>query len=83
MKTKLLKKLRARGYYKIDVYSITKTFGSITGMRYGHNGDYGGLFEYGDTEEDVRKKASRRYLELNIDWIRKRYKKYSRKYKKS
>ena len=47
----------------------------------GYNEDaYSGLFNFGNTEEQVLKKAEDVYLNNNIDLIRKRYKKYSVKY---
>ena len=64
MKVKLLKKLRRRGRQQITVYSITTEGGTVTGMSIGYNEqEYSGLFEFGDTEEDVLKKAERIYIE--------------------
>lgn len=86
MKAKLLKKLRTTGRNQIDIYSVTKTTTwrgeYITGMSYCyHNDDYSGLFELGDTEEDVRNKAMKIYFKKNIDYIREKYKKYSKKHR--
>jgi len=87
MKTKLLKKLRAIGRNQITIYSVTTTttrLGEeyITGMRYGYNNDaYRGLFTFGDTEDEVRDRAMKIYFKNNIDFIRDKYKKYSRRYK--
>lgn len=86
MKTKLLKKLREIGRDQITVYSVTKTKTwrgeCITGMSYGYNdGAYKGLFDFGDSEEVVRNKAMKIYFDRNMEWIRSKYKKYSRKYK--
>ena len=82
MKTKLLKKLRRIGKNKITIYSVTTTGNIVTGMSIGYNEDaYSGLFNFGNTEEQVLKKAEDVYLNNNIDLIRKRYKKYSVKYK--
>ena len=86
MKTKLLKKLRTIGRNQINVYSVTRTTSwrgeFITGMRYGYHDDaYSGLFSFGNTEEDVRNKAMKIYFDNNMEWIREKYKKYSRKYK--
>ncbi len=79
MKSKLLLKLRNIGRDQVSVYSVTS--GSEVGMSYGYsNGAYADIYDYGDTEEDVKDKAASIYLNLNIDNIRKRYKKYSRKY---
>ena len=88
MKAKLLKKLRTVGRNQINIYSVTKTTTwrgeFITGMSYSYsNNDYSGLFELGDTEEDVRNKAMEIYFKNNIDFIREKYKNYARKYKKS
>jgi len=78
MKTKLLRKLRNRGRNKITINSITTVGNTTTGMKYSYNeNEYSGLFDYGDTEQDVKEKACRRYLETNIEQIRKQYKKYS------
>lgn len=64
MKTKLLKKLRRRGRNQIFIYSITKTNGTVTGMGYSYDDDeYSGLFNYGDTEKDVYRKAEKIYIE--------------------
>lgn len=82
MKTKLLRRLRNYGRGKIDVLSITKTNGEITGMSYGYTGqEYEGLFNFGETEAEVKEKACNIYLKNNIVNIRKSYKKYSRKCK--
>lgn len=67
MKVKLLKKLRRRGRNVISIYSVTTTNGTPTGMKYTFSGDsYSRLFEWGDTEEDVYKKAERIYIENYI-----------------
>jgi hypothetical protein len=80
MKVKLLKKLRNIGRSMVNVHSITTTNGITTGMSYGINSDeYRGLFDYGDTESNVKEKACKIYLKTNIDSIRKKYSKYSRK----
>jgi len=76
MKTKLLRRLRSIGRDQVTVYSITKTNGYITGMQYGHPGEgYRDLFDMGTTEEELKEKACRIYLNQNIESIRKRYKK--------
>ena len=67
MKCKLLKKLRRRGRSQITIHSITRTDGFISGMSYGFDGDeYRGLFDFGDTEEEVKNKASRIYIEAYL-----------------
>ena len=64
MKYKLLKKLRRRGRNQITIHSITRTDDCITGMSYGFDEDeYRGLFDFGDTEEEVKNKAARIYIE--------------------
>ena len=87
MKAKLLKKLRRIGRNKITILSITTTtrFGSepyTTGMKYSFTEpEYADLFCMFDTEEDVRNRAMRIFLNKNIDEIRRKYKRYSRLYK--
>lgn len=86
MKAKLLKKLRVTGREQITIYSVTKSISLrgeyITGMSYGYSdSDYKGLFDFGDSENDVRDKAMRIYFRKNMDSIRHKYRKYSRKYK--
>lgn len=86
MKAKLLKRLRNTGRNAIDVLSVTTTssFGSksITGMSYSYTGDeYKGLFSYGETEGEVREKACNIWLSHNIERLRIKYKKYTRKYR--
>lgn len=76
MKVKLLKKIKSRGYSQVNIYSVTRTGGTVTGMRYGFNEDcYSGLFGYGDTEQDVKRKACHIYWEQTRDMYRKKYKK--------
>jgi hypothetical protein len=78
MKVKLLKKLRRIAKSEITILSITTTDGITTGMSYGYDLDcYKGLFSMGDTEGDVINKVFRIYLCNNIEFIRKKYKKYS------
>jgi hypothetical protein len=86
MKVKLLKNIRNKGRGIITIYSTTTETdfrGSyITGMSYGYTGsEYKGLFSFGDTAEQVKEKAMNIYINKEIESIRKRYKKYSRKYK--
>ena len=84
MKVKLLKILRKIGRNKIKIYSFTTTNGTVTGMKIGYDEDeYRGLFSLGDTEQDVKEKACQIYLENNINLIRKKYAKYSKKFKAS
>ena len=84
MKVKLLKILRKIGRNKIKIYSFTTTNGTVTGMKIGYDEDeYRGLFSFGDTEQDVKEKACKIFLENNIESIRKKYVKYSKKFKTS
>jgi hypothetical protein len=86
MKAKLLKRLRNTGRNVIDVLSVTTTTSfsgkSITGMSYSYTGDeYKGLFSFGDTEEEVKEKACNIWLSQNIERLRIKYRKYTRKYR--
>ena len=84
MKVKLLKILRKIGRNKIIIYSFTTTNGTVTGMKIGYDEDeYRGLFSFGDTEAVVKEKACQIYLQTNIESIRKKYAKYSKKFKTS
>jgi len=77
MKTKLLIKLCQIGRNKIDVVSVTTTNGVVTGMSLSFNEkEYRHIWEFGDTELDVKEKASKIYLQTNIENIRKKYAKY-------
>ena len=79
MKSKLLLKLRKIGRDQVSIYSVTS--GTTVGMSYGYNDDaYADVYHYGDTREDVKNRAARIYLRMNLEDIRKRYKRYSRKY---
>lgn len=76
MKCKLLKRLRRVGRNKIDVYSITRHGDTVTGMGYAFTGEeYSDLFELGMTEDEVRDKAARIYIENELPHLRKKYKK--------
>lgn len=82
MKVKLLKMLRRIGRGMITIESVTTTNGTVTGMKIGYDEDeYKGLFSLGDTEAYVKEKAAKIYLKTNIEYIRRRYIKYSRKNK--
>ncbi len=64
MNIRLLKKLREQGRNKISIYSVIKTDDIVTGMSLGYNeSEYCGLFEFGDTKEQVLKKAEHIYIE--------------------
>ena len=87
MKIKLLKKLREIGRSQVNIYSVTRTTTYrgefVTGMSYGYNNDvYKGLFDFGDSEDEVRDKAMKIYFRENMEYVRNKYRKYSRKYKK-
>jgi hypothetical protein len=84
MKAKLLKKLREIGRSQITIQSVTTTtaWGEefATSMSYSYNDDdYRGLFYFGDTVDEVRDRAMKIYFQKNMDSIREKYKKYSRK----
>lgn len=88
MKVKLLKKLREKGRDKVHIWSTTTEKRRFSdewinvGMSYSFDEpEYGGLFFIGDTEEDVKDRAVRIFFEKNMDYIREKYKKYTRKYK--
>ena len=67
MKVKLLKRLRREADDEVTIYSITKQGGIVTGMRYGYNSKpYSDLFELGDTESDVKRKAFHIYIQENM-----------------
>ena len=71
MKTKLLRRLRKRGRNQITIYSVTTTNGTVTGMKIGYSEDeYSGLFGFGDTEEQVLKKAEIIYIKNHIERIK-------------
>ena len=82
MKVKLLKRIRAIGRNQVTLCSITTSLGYVTEMSYGYNDDdYSGLFNFNNTFEEVQEKALNIYIDKNIDYYRKKYKKYTRKYK--
>lgn len=62
MKTKLLKKLRYIGRNRVSIYSVTRTTTwrgeFVSGMSIGYSfPQYAHIWDFGMTEEDVRKKA--------------------------
>jgi len=68
MKTKLLKRLRRRGRNQISIYSVTTTNRTVSGMKIGYSENkYSGLFDYGDTKEEVLKKAENIYIQNYIN----------------
>lgn len=86
MKTKLLKKLRRFGRDRVTIYSVTTEESwrgkYVTGMSIGYSKpQYAHLFSFGMTAEDVKKKAQKIFFETEMGWVRKEYKKYTRRYK--
>ena len=86
MKVKLLKRLRSEARSRVTIYSVTTEENwrgkFITGMSIGYsNPQYAHLFSFNMTEEDVKKKAQKIFFETEIGWVRKEYKKYTRRYK--
>ena len=86
MKVKLLKKLRAEARSRVTIYSVTREKGwsgeFITGVVIGYSKpQYEHIFSFGMTEEDVKKKAEKIFFETEMGWVRKKYKKYTRRYK--
>ncbi len=62
---RLIQRLRRKGRNKIDIVSVTTTDGTVTGMSIAYSpGDekYGSLFSFGDTKEEVYKKAEDLYI---------------------
>ena len=67
MKIKLLKKLRRRGRNQIHILSVTKSAGTVIGMKIEYSEDiYSNLFYFSATEEQVLKKAETIYIEKYI-----------------
>lgn len=86
MKVKLLKRLRCEARSRVTIYSVTTEESwkgqFVTGMSYGYSmPQYAHLFSFGMTEEDVKKKALKIFFETEMGWVRKKYKKYTRRYK--
>jgi len=64
MKVKLLKRLRRKGRNQIHILSVTKESGMVIGMCISYSDDkYSRLFHFGNTEEQVLKKAETIYIE--------------------
>ena len=86
MKVKLLKKLRSIARNRITIYSVTTEESwrgrYVTGMTIGYSKpQYAHIFSFGMTEEDVKKEAEKIFFETEMEWVRKEYKKYTRRYK--
>ena len=86
MKVKLLKKLRREARSRVTIYSVTTVESwrgkYVTGMSIGYSlPQYANIFSFDMTKEDVMKKAEKIFFETEMGWVRKRYKKYTRRYK--
>ena len=86
MKVKLLKKLRSIARDRITIYSVTTEESwrgrYVTGMSIGYSKpQYAHIFSFGMTEEDVKKEAEKIFFETEMEWVRKEYKKYTKRYK--
>lgn len=86
MKVKLLKKLRSIARDRITIYSVTTEEGwrgkFVTGMSWGYSlPQYSHIFSFGMTEEDVKKRAEEIFFKTEMEWVREKYKKYTRRYK--
>lgn len=86
MKVKLLKKLRSIARDRITIYSVTTEENwrgkFVTGMSIGYYlPQYSDIFSFGMTEEDVKKRAEEIFFETEMEWVREKYKKYTRRYK--
>lgn len=63
LKTKLLKRLRERGRNQIHINWVETTGNRVSGMSIGYSDNaYSGLFNPGDTEEEVLKKAEHIFI---------------------
>lgn len=86
MKVKLLKKLRAEARSRVTIYSVTteETWRGryVSRMSYGYSKpQYAHILSFDMTEEDVKKKVEKIFFETEMGWVRKEYKKYTRRYK--
>ena len=86
MKVKLLKKLRAEARSRVTIYSVTTEESwrgrYVTGMSIGYSKpQYAHIFSFGMTVEDVKKEAEKIFFETEMGWVRKEYKKYTRRYR--
>lgn len=86
MKVKLLKRLRCEARSRVTIYSVTTEESwrgkYVIGMSIGYSmPQYAHLFSFGMTEEDVKKKAQKIFFETEMGWVRKEYKKYTRRHK--
>lgn len=75
MKVRLLKRLKRQSKDFATLYSHSKTNGIHSGLSYGYNLDeYAGLSN-ATSEKDFYQRLFYRYMELNIDRLRFKYKK--------
>lgn len=86
MKTKLLKKLRNIGRNRVSIISVTRTTNwrgeFVTGMSIRYSlPQYANIWDFGMEEEDVHNKAMKIFFQTEMEWVRKNYKKYTRKYR--
>lgn len=86
MKVKLLKKLRNIGRNRISINSVTRTTTYrgeyVSGMSISYGlPQYANIWDFGMTEEDVYNKAMMIFFQTEMDWVRTKYKKHTRKYR--
>ena len=86
MKVKLLKRLREQARNRVTINSVTteETLSGkyVTGMSYGYSKpQYAHILSFDMTEEDAKKKVEKIFFETEMGWVRKEYKKYTRRYK--
>jgi hypothetical protein len=84
MKAKLLRKLRNEGKDCIEIHKVVYTNGIATGISIAYNrcDKYlSDIWSFGMTKERLLELTAQAYIEHEIDNIRNKYKKYSRKYK--
>lgn len=75
MKTKLLKKLRRESKDQVILYTVTKTNGEHSGLKYGYdNNAYAGLSDSNSVEEFYQK-VFQIYMEVNNNKLKRKYKK--------
>ncbi len=78
MKVKLLKRLRSQSRDEVHINSVTTSGGTVTGMSIGYDDNcYEGIFDFGNTEEDVMRKVFHIFFSNRAEKIREKYKKYS------
>ena len=79
MKSRLLKSLRRSGRNQINILSVTTSGGTVTGFSHSYSDKaYREVWSFGDTEEQVFKKAENIYIKANIERLRIKYKKPSK-----